>query len=84
MKTLSCDGLGGPSSHRLRHVCVSILCQGLTGCVLRLLAKEIPGSLGVLDASSVSGVRIFDARIKIQHDAQWRASNYWSRPITIF
>ncbi len=32
----------------------------------------------------LGSVRIFDARIKIQHDAQWRASNYRSRPITNF
>ncbi len=32
----------------------------------------------------LGGVRIFDTRIKIQHDAQWRASNYRSRPITDF
>ncbi len=32
----------------------------------------------------LGGVRIFDARIKNQHDAQWRASNYQSRPITDF
>ncbi len=29
-------------------------------------------------------VRIFDARVKIQHDAQWRVSNDQSRPITHF
>ncbi len=32
----------------------------------------------------MGGVRIFDARVKIQHDAQWSASNYRSRPITDF
>ncbi len=32
----------------------------------------------------LGGVRIFDARVKSQHDAQWRASNYRSRPITDF
>ena len=32
----------------------------------------------------LGGVRIFDVCIKSQHDAQWRASNYRSRPITDF
>ena len=32
----------------------------------------------------LGGLRIFDARVKIQHDAQWRASYYQSRPITDF
>ncbi len=32
----------------------------------------------------LGGIRIFDAHIKIQHDAQWRVSNYRSRPITHF
>ncbi len=32
----------------------------------------------------LGGIRIFDARIKSQHDAQWRASNYQSRRITDF
>ncbi len=26
----------------------------------------------------LGGVRIFDTRVKIQHDTQWRASNYRS------
>ncbi len=32
----------------------------------------------------LGSIRIFDARVKSQHDAQWRASNYQSRPITDF
>ncbi len=32
----------------------------------------------------LGSVRIFDALVKIQHDAQWRASNYRSRLITDF
>ena len=32
----------------------------------------------------MGGVRNFDTRVKSQHDAQWRVSNYRSRPITDF
>ena len=34
--------------------------------------------------AQLGGVRIFDARVKIQHDAQLRVSNYRSRLITNF
>ncbi len=47
--------------------------------------QEVPPHRGFhIGDTRLGGVRIFDTHVKIQHDAQWRASNYQSRLITHF
>ncbi len=66
--------------------------MGLESYLTKLRIAPSAKSLVQLEFSHwLGGVRISEAHLKIlmrgrqsQHDTQWRASNYWSRPITNF